>query len=100
MRDGDSPPTTRSSVGGCADKPEVPMAIIKIAVINRSTAVSGAQVQAAGPPLQTQIRPGFAPVWGVDAAFVFVPAGGGPSTRAAWLLILYASGTRARRGFS
>src|SRR6266581_2922217 len=43
------------------------MANIKIAVLNRSAAVTDAQVQAVVPPLQTQIRRDFAPVWGVDA---------------------------------
>ncbi len=64
------------------------MANIKIAVLNRSAAVTDAQVQAVVPPLQTQIRRDFAPVWGVDADLAFVPAGVAPATGSWWLVIL------------
>jgi hypothetical protein len=49
------------------------MAEIKISLINMSTVVSNAEIQAALPSLQTQISEDLMPVWGVDADLDFVP---------------------------
>ncbi|HKN00383.1 MAG TPA: hypothetical protein VJX23_07685 [Candidatus Binataceae bacterium] len=64
------------------------MALIKIAVINQSTVLTNAQIEAAVPALQKQVRLDFAPVWGVDADLVFVQKDAQPPPGAWWLLIL------------
>jgi hypothetical protein len=56
------------------------MATIQISILNRSSVLTDAQVQAAVPALQTQVKRDFGPVWGVDADLTFVPAGA-PSAR-------------------
>ena len=60
------------------------MANVQIAVINASTVLNDAEVQAAVPALQTQVHRDFAPPWGIDADLMFVPKGD------------FAGGTRAR----
>ena len=51
------------------------MANIQIAVINASTVLKDADVQAVVPALQTQVHRDFAPPWGIDADLTFVPSG-------------------------
>ena len=48
---------------------------IQIAFFNQSTELTDVQVKAALGPLQTQVSRDFAPIWGVDAALSFIPAG-------------------------
>ncbi len=64
------------------------MADIKVAVINASTVLRDGQIKDALPALQTQVRRDFAPVWGIDADLIFVPAGKVPPAGAWWLVIL------------
>ncbi len=64
------------------------MANIKIAVLNRSTVLTDAQVQAAMGALQKQVRNDFAPVWGVDADLAFVATGAQPALGSWWVAIL------------
>jgi len=61
------------------------MTQIEISVMNQSTVLTDAQVQAAIGPLQTQISRDFAPVWGVDAKLIFVPNGTTPDSSSWWL---------------
>jgi hypothetical protein len=75
------------------------MADIQIAVINRSTKVTDAQVQALVPALQTQVRRDFAPVWGVDADLAFVPSHGSPAPGAWWLVVLDTSDQAGALGY-
>lgn len=63
------------------------MADIKISVINASTVLSDAQVQAVVPALQTQVHRDFAPVWGVDADLTFIPKGTQPPAGSWWLTV-------------
>src|SRR5215470_4975351 len=65
-----------------------PMADIKVAVINASTVLTDAQVQAVVPALQTQVHSHFAPAWGIDADLTFVPKTTKPASGAWWLVIL------------
>jgi hypothetical protein len=64
------------------------MANIRVAVINSSTVLSDAQIQAAIAALQTQVHRDFAPAWGIDADLTFVPKGGTPAAGAWWLTVL------------
>ena len=64
------------------------MANIKVAVINASTVVADADVQAAVPALQTQVSRDFASAWGIDAELSFVPSGATPPAGIWWLTIL------------
>ena len=63
------------------------MASIKIAVLNGSTVLKDAEVQAVVPDLQTQVHRDFYPVWGIDADLVFIPKGGVPPA-GAWQLVV------------
>jgi len=47
-----------------------------VAIVNKSTVVTDAEVQAAVAALQKQVSNDFAPVWGIDAVLIFVPTGG------------------------
>lgn len=47
--------------------------MIKIAVLNQSTVVKDADVQACAAALQIQISRDFAPAWDIDAEVVFIP---------------------------
>jgi hypothetical protein len=60
---------------------EDPMADTTVAVINASTVLDDATVQAAVPPLQIQVHAHFAPAWGIDADLTFVPHGTQPPGR-------------------
>ncbi len=64
------------------------MANIQVAVINSSSVLTDAQVQAAVPALQTQVHRDFAPVWGIDADLTFVASGSQPPATSWWLSIL------------
>jgi hypothetical protein len=64
------------------------MANIQIAVINASTVLTDAAVQAVVPALQTQVHRDFAPPWGIDADLAFVPKGGTPAPGSWWLAVL------------
>ena len=61
---------------------------VQIAVLNASTVLTDAQVQAVVPALQTQVSRDFAPVWGVDATLSFVARGHQPPAGAWWMSIL------------
>lgn len=64
------------------------MANIKVAIWNRSTVLTDAQVNAAVPPLQTQVHRDFAAAWGTDADLTFVDQNSSPAPGMWWLLIL------------
>jgi hypothetical protein len=75
------------------------MANIQVAIINSSTVLTDAQVQAAVPALQTQVHRDFAPVWGTDADLTFVPSGATPAAGAWWLVILDSSDQAGALGY-
>jgi hypothetical protein len=60
----------------------------QIVVINESTVVGDADVQAAVKSLQVQVSRDFAPAWGIDAQLTFQPAGSTPPRGSWWLAIL------------
>jgi hypothetical protein len=64
------------------------MSNIQIAVINSSTVLEDAQVEAAVADLQTQVHRDFAPAWGIDADLAFVPRGAEPKANMWWLVVL------------
>lgn len=64
------------------------MSTIQVAVINESTVLTGNQVSAAVPALQSQVHDHFAPAWGIDADLTFVPSGSQPAAGSWWLVIL------------
>ncbi|WP_230330094.1 hypothetical protein [Nocardia aurantiaca] len=55
--------------------------------MNRSTALTDAQVSAVVPALQTQVHRDWAPVWGSDADLSFVASGRQPPAGAWWLVV-------------
>lgn len=61
--------------------------MMHIAIMNRSTLVSDAEVKAALPAIQTQIHRDFAPVWGVDATLTFVQEQHHPRPGAWWVVL-------------
>ncbi len=75
------------------------MANIQVAVINESTVLTDAQLQAVIPALQTQVSRDFAPVWGIDAELIFVPHGSQPPAHAWWLIILDNSDLASALGY-
>lgn len=60
----------------------------RVAVLNQSTSVADADVEAAVSALQTQVHRDFAPAWGVDADLHFVAAGSKPPVSSWWLVFL------------
>jgi hypothetical protein len=64
------------------------MSAIDIAVLNRSTVLTDAQVEPVVTALQVQVHRDWAPVWGTDADLTFVPAGSQPDPGAWWLVML------------
>jgi hypothetical protein len=63
--------------------------MIQVAVINESTAISDADVQAMIPAFQTQWNRDLAPIWTVDQAqFAFSPKGGAPPPTSWWVVFL------------
>jgi hypothetical protein len=64
------------------------MSNIRVAVINASTTLTDAEVQAVVPALQVQVHNDFAPAWGIDADLSFVGTGGQPAPGAWWLAIM------------
>lgn len=63
------------------------MSAIHIAVLNRSTVLTDAQVSAVVPALQTQVHRDWAPAWGSDADLSFVATGAQPPAGAWWLVV-------------
>lgn len=63
------------------------MSAIHIAVLNRSTVLTDAQVSAVVPALQTQVHRDWAPAWGSDADLTFVASNQQPAPGAWWLVI-------------
>ena len=63
------------------------MSNIRVAVINASTTLTDAEVQAVVPALQVQVHNDFAPAWGIDADLSFVGTGGQPAP-GAWSLAI------------
>ena len=64
------------------------MATTNVVILNASTVVTDAEVQAAVPALQAQVHNDFAPAWGIDANLTFVPRGADPAPGSWWLVIL------------
>lgn len=63
--------------------------MLTISLINGSTVLSNAEVQAALPALQSQISRDFAPNWGIDAELKFWPSTQtAPPAGSWWLVIL------------
>jgi len=69
-------------------QPSKPMSNPTVSVINESTVLTDAQVQAFVPALQQQVSQDAGPVWNFDAKLVFVPKGGTPDPTTWWLVIL------------
>lgn len=61
---------------------------VQIAIINESTVVPDADVQAAVQALQIQVSRDFAPIWGIDATLSFFPAGSALPATSWWLAVL------------
>jgi hypothetical protein len=70
-----------------------------IAVVNQTTVVTDAQVQALVVALQIQVSRDFAPVYGVDAALTFVPKGHTPPPGNWWLLLADTSDQAGALGY-
>jgi hypothetical protein len=63
--------------------------MIQIAVLNESTAIADADVQAMIPAFSTQWNRDLRPVWGLDEVnFTFVPAGQTPAAGTWWVVFL------------
>lgn len=63
--------------------------MLQIAVMNESTVISNADVQAMVPAFDKQWKGDLASVWGVEAAnFTFVPKGQAPAKGAWWVVFL------------
>jgi hypothetical protein len=63
--------------------------MLQIAVVNESTAISDADVQAMLPAFTQQWNNDLQPIWGVeDATFTFVPAGQSPAAGTWWVVFL------------
>ncbi len=63
--------------------------MIQLAVINESTAVQDAPVQAMIPAFSQQWNQDLRPVWGIDdGAFTFVPRGQAPAAGTWWVVFL------------
>jgi hypothetical protein len=75
------------------------MTAIKVAIINSSTLLTDAQIEAAVPALQEQVHRDFAPVWGVDADITFVGADGKPPAGSWWLSVLDNSDQASALGY-
>ncbi len=74
-------------------------ALAHVAIWNRSTVLSDAQVQAAVPSFQTAVSRDFAPAWKTDAMLAFVPKAGTPDP-ASWIIqILDDSTQRGMLGY-
>src|SRR5690242_11050047 len=63
--------------------------MIELAVMNESTAISDADVQAMLPAFDKQWNKDLQPIWGVDAAdFTFVPKSQSPAGGTWWVVFL------------
>jgi hypothetical protein len=71
--------------------------MIRIAIINRSSVLTDAEVGAAVPAFQTQIDRDFGPAWGVAATLRFAPEG--PQPGEWWLVILDNSDAAGALGY-
>src|SRR5689334_14058674 len=60
----------------------------RIAVLNASSVITDAEVQATMAALQVQITRDFLPAWGSDAVLGFVPRGEKPPPGLWWLVVL------------
>ena len=60
---------------------------IQVSVINKSTAVSDADLQSKLPAFQKQVTRDFAPAWGIDATLKFVAKGAKPPAGSWWLVV-------------
>jgi len=60
-------------------------AVAPVAIWNRSTVLSDAQVQAAVPAFQIAVSRDFAPAWKTDALLTFVPKSGTPAP-GSWIM--------------
>lgn len=63
------------------------MANISIAVLNSSTVLKDEEVAPVVAALQIQVARDFAPIWGIDAALTFIPAGNVPPP-SSWQLVI------------
>ena len=61
--------------------------MLSIAVVNQSTVVHDADVQAMVAALQTQVTRDFAPAWGIEASVGFIPKNQTP-TQVQWVLAI------------
>jgi len=64
------------------------MANIQISIINASSVLQDAAVQAVVPALQKQVSRDFAPAWGYGADLTFVSRNAQPAASSWWLVIL------------
>ncbi len=62
--------------------------MIQIAVINATTVLTDAALKAMVDAVQTQVHRDFFPVWGVDAALLFIPKSGKPPLGMSWMAVL------------
>lgn len=82
--------------------PTVPVQLTKpitVAIVNRSTVLTDAQIQNIVPALQIQVSRDFAPVYGIDANIIFVGKTATPSPIVWQLVILDTSDTQGALGY-
>lgn len=72
---------------------------INVSIINRSTVVKDADVEAVVHALQTQVSYHFAPIWGIDAKLTFVPRKGKPANNTWWLVYMDNSDAAGALGY-
>jgi hypothetical protein len=71
----------------------------KIAIINKTTCVSDADLASYVTAIQTQITNDFSPVWGVSADLVFVPKDHHPEPSMWWIAVLDDSDVAGALGY-
>ena len=59
-----------------------------IAIVNRSSVMTDAEVDAITVALHTQVKEHFVPIWGADANLIFVDKQQAPPKEAWWLMVL------------
>ena len=64
------------------------MVVFLFVIINASTVLKDADIDAAVPDLQTQITRDFAPAWGIDADLAFYPKKNAPPKTSWWISVL------------
>lgn len=74
---------------------------VNVAIVNSSTVLTDAQVQAVIPALQTQVSSHFAPIWHRDARLVFYSGANAASIPASywWIVISNDSDTASALGY-